>query len=119
MPLLKPMLRQCKIMLAWFIIVAECINDHLQVFGIAQKIRIASVYDECFDIVLFDVLSISLLYVEQVLVGDRLFIGPVTLADVLLQFAYRRVQVDKNIRLCQLLVNDLEQLLVESEFFIR
>ena len=48
---------------------------------------------------LFDIMRISFLEIEQVFIRNRLFVTAVTFFYVLLQLAYRGMQVNENIRL--------------------
>ena len=76
-------------MLAVFVLFVECIDNTVQMLFVAQKIGIAGIYKQRFNIVLFNVIGIGFLNVEQVLVGDGLFVHAVALSDILLQTAYR------------------------------
>jgi hypothetical protein len=90
---------QRKIMLSRFIIFFKGFKNGLQMLFVSKKICIAGINKQRFNVVLFDVLCISFLQVQQVIIGNILFIAAVTLADILLKFAYRRMQVNKQIRL--------------------
>ena len=81
-------------MLPFLVIFFQCIQHYLQMFFIAQEVGIGSIYEKGLDVVLPYVMRISLLNVEQVFIRNVLLIRAVALADVLLQLAYRRVQVD-------------------------
>ena len=65
-------------MLTLFIIFFQRIGDHFQVSFVSQKISIGRINKQGFDIMLFDIISIGLLYVKQVLVRDILFVGTVS-----------------------------------------
>ena len=75
---------------------------------IPQEIGAADVYEYGLDIMLPDIMCISLLDIEQVFVADGLFIGPVPFFDILLQFAHGSMEIDQDIGLHQLFVDDLE-----------
>ena len=64
-------------MLSALIIFLERIGNHLEMFFIAQKIGIARIDKQRFDIVLFDVVRISLLDIKEVFVLDLLLVRPV------------------------------------------
>ena len=95
-------------MLPLIIIIFQCFNDHLKVLFISQEIGIGCIDKKRFYIMFFDIVSIGLLNIEKIFVRDILFIRPVTLLDILLQTTYRSMQVNKQIRLQQLLVYDLK-----------
>jgi hypothetical protein len=107
-----------EIMLAALIVAFQCVEDGLQVFLVAEEVRVRGVHEERLYIMLPDVLGIGLLYAEQVFLGDILFIGSFALADVLQQIMHGGVEVDEQVRLYHLLVNDLEQPLIEAELVL-
>ena len=102
-------------MLPFGVVLIEGINNDLQVFLVAQEIGIGHIDKDGLQIVLPDVMGIGFLYAEEVFVGYSLLVGAVSLFDVLLQFADGRVKVDQDIRLDQLLVDDLKQPLIQPE----
>ena len=106
-------------MLPLRVILVQRINNYLQVFFIAQEIGIGGIHKKRFHIVLSDVVRIGFLYAKEVIVGDALFVGPVPLFNILLQLLHRRMQVDQQFWLHQLLVDDLEESLVQTEFVFR
>lgn len=106
-------------MLPSFIFFSQCFNDHLEMFFIAQKIGIGSIHKKRFDIMLFDVMGIGFLDAEQVIVRDILFIGTIPFFDIGLQAVDRRMQVNEQVWLHQLLMNDIEKPLVKAELIIR
>ena len=106
-------------MLPYFIVFVQRIDDHLQVLFVGQKIRIGRIHKNRFQVVLLDVVRVGFLDAEQVFVRDALLVGAAPLADVLLQPCDRRMQVNQDVRLEQLLVNDVEQALVQIEFICR
>ena len=99
-------------MLPFSIIFIQCVYDGIQMGFISQEIGMGSIYKECFDIMLFNISRIGFLQAEQVIIRDGLFIGAVPFAYIFLQFAYRRMQVDQDIRLYDLRIDDIEQFLV-------
>src|SRR3990170_8921928 len=99
---------QCNVMLSFRIILIQCISNHLQMIAITQKIGIGCIYKQCFDIMLFDIIRIGFLYVEQVGIRYLLFVGPVSFFNIGLQFFYRSMQVTKQIWLYQLLMNNVK-----------
>ena len=109
---------QCKIVLSRFIIFFQCIQDDPEMFFISQEVGIGGIYEKCFDVVLPDIAGIGFLQSEKIIVRNRLFINPVPFPDIFLKLTHRCVQIDEEVRLNQLLVNDVKQLLVEIEFFI-
>jgi hypothetical protein len=106
-------------MLAFIQVPVQGIQDHLQVFFVAKKIGIAYIDKNGAGIVLPDIIGISLLDAEQVFIRDSLLIGPVPFPDILLQFTYRRMKINEDIRLDQLHIDDIEQFLLKSELLLR
>src|SRR5690606_20747763 len=86
---------------------------------IAKKVCIRSINKKSFDIMLFYIMRVSLLNVEEVFIWNILFVRSVTLAYVRLQTRNRSMKVDQQIRLHELLVDDVEQPLVEPELIVR
>src|SRR6187200_1324779 len=87
-------------------------------FFVVQEIGIAGINKQRFYIMLFDILCIGFLEIEQVLIRNRLLVTAVPFFYVLLQLAYRSMQVNKNIWLYELLMNDIKQSLIKPEFII-
>jgi len=75
-------------MLPVFIIFSQRINNGLQVFFITYKISITRINKNCFYIMLFDIVSIGLLYIEKIFIGNILFKSSFSFFNVLLQFIY-------------------------------
>ncbi len=67
-------LRQAYIMISLRIIFIERINYCLQVLLIPKKIGLGSINKQGFNIVLFDVIRISFLYAEKIIVRNFLFV---------------------------------------------
>lgn len=105
-------------MLTFPVIFPQGFNDHLEMFFIAKKVGIGSIYKKRFDIMLFDVMGIGFLDAEQVIVGDILLVGTVSFFDIGLEPVDRRMQVNKQVGLHQLLVDDIKKPLVKTEFII-
>lgn len=84
-----------------------------------QEIGIGSIHDQGLKIMLSDIMRVGFLNGEQVIVRNALFVGPVAFPDIGLQSVYRCMQIDKDIRLQQLLEQDLKEPLVEAEFIFR
>ena len=78
------------------------IQHHPEVPLVTQEVGVAHIYKDSTDIVLPDIMSIGLLDIEQIFVGNGLFIGAVPFADVFLQLADGGMQLDKDIRLHEL-----------------
>ena len=57
-------------MLPIIIIMFQGIDDRLQMLFITKKVRIGGIHKKRFDIVLFDIMSIRLLQVKQVFIGN-------------------------------------------------
>ena len=95
-------------MLPVLIILIQCIKNHLQVRFIVQEIGIAGIYEKGFDIMLLDIMRIGFLDIEEIIIRDILFVGAVSFFNIHLQLRYRRMQVNQDIRLHQLLVNDFK-----------
>ena len=95
------------------------IGHYFQVFVVAKEICIVRINKNGFYIVLFNVVGIGFLYVEQVFIANRLFVTAVAFFYVLLQFVDGRMQIDKYIGLYQLLVNDLKQSAGTNETLLR
>ena len=53
-------------------------------FFIAKKISVGCIDKKCFYIMLFDVMRVGLLNIEQVFIRNILFIGPVPFFNILL-----------------------------------
>ncbi len=77
-------------------------------FFIAKKISIGGIYEKGFDIMVFYIVSVCLLDIEEIFIRNVLFIGPVPFFNILLQFLYRTMQVNEQVGLNKLLVNDLK-----------
>jgi hypothetical protein len=110
---------QRKIMLARSPIFIQCADDRLQVPFIPKEVSPGRIHEQCLHIVLPDVVGIGLLDIRQVFVGNGLLVRSVPLSDILLKPRHRRMQVDKDIRLGDLLVDDIEKPLIEPEFILR
>lgn len=67
---------------------------------------------------LFDIIRIGILYFEQVFIRYLLLVGAVSFFNISLQFTYRCMQVDQQVRLYQLLVNNVKQSLIKPEFIL-
>ena len=96
----------------------ECVENDLQMGGVVEEVRVTDVDEEGSDIVLPDVVCIGFLDVEQVVVGNGLFVGAVAFADIGLQLAYGCMEVDEDIGLHDLGLEDVEKILIEAEFLI-
>src|SRR5260221_7002566 len=94
------------------------IQDHPEMFFIPQKIGVAYIHENSPDIVLTDIVGIGLLYIEQVSVRDRLFVRTISLSDILLQFTYRGMEINEDIRMDQLGIDNIEKILVQPEFLL-
>ena len=81
-------------MLPSFIFFFQGINDHIKMLFISKKISITYVNEQCFEIVLLNVMSISFLDIKKIFIRDVLFVKPSSLADILLQFYYGRMQIN-------------------------
>jgi hypothetical protein len=103
-------------MLSLGIISVERINNGIEMFFITEKVGIGNIHENGAYVVLFNIMRIGLLYVEQIIVRDLLFVAAVTFADIFLQPVHRCVEINNNIRLDHLLQNDIEQSLVKPEF---
>ena len=99
-------------MLSNGVVLFDSLKDYPHMFFIVQKICIARIHKQRFEGMLSDVIGIGLLYVEKIIIGDVLLISPVPLSDVLLKPVYRRVQIYKQVRLDQLLMDDIKKPLV-------
>src|SRR3954470_5202360 len=86
---------------------------------ISKEIGMLSIDDKCSHLVLFDIVRIGELQVQEVFVRNRLLVRTVSFFDVLLKLIYRHVKVDEDVGLRHLLVNDVEQFLIEAVFFFR
>src|SRR5450631_359762 len=106
-------------MLAGLIIFFQGIEDDLEMFFSSQEIRIGRINKKRFDAVLLDIAGIGFLQVKQVIVRNGLLIGPVPFPDIFLKLKDRRVQVDQQVGLNELLVNDFEEFLIEMKLFKR
>ena len=69
-------------MLPVIIIFFQCGDDHLQVFFIGKKIGIARIHKKGFDIMLFDIVRIGFLQIEQVFVGDLLLVSSLAFFNI-------------------------------------
>src|SRR5947209_5110687 len=105
-------------MLPMGIVGIKGVNDDLQVFWIAQEIGIGDIHEDGIQVVLAYVMRIGFLYAEQVVVRYFLFIRPVSLPDVLLQPVDRRMEVQEQVRLDQLLMDYIEETLIKTEFVV-
>src|SRR5688572_13561574 len=99
-----------------FIIVLQSVCNYFQMLFIVNKIGIGGVDKKRLDIVLADIVCVRFLDIKEIIVWDILFVGTITLLNISLQLIYRRMQVDDDLGLDQLLVNDLEQTLVQAKF---
>ena len=106
-------------MLAVIVFLFKRVQNDLDMFVVAQEIRVAGIDHQGFYIVLFDVLRVGKLQVEQVVIGYGLFIRTVAFFDILLKLFYRYMQVDEDVGLGKLLVDDVEQFLVQMKFLFR
>ena len=59
-------------MLSFFVFLIQRIEDDLEMLFIAQEVSIAGIHEQGLHIVLFDIVSIGFLYVEQVVVRNVL-----------------------------------------------
>ena len=66
-------------MLAIIVVFFQGIEYYLQMFFIAEEIGISGIDKKCFYIVLFDIMRIGFLDIEEVFIRDILFIGTVSL----------------------------------------
>ena len=106
-------------MLAIIQVFTQGIQDHLQMFFVAQEVGIADIHENGADIMLPDIAGICLLDLKKVFIWNTLFIGPVPSSYILLQLTDRCMQIDEDIRLDQLGMNNVEQFLIEAEFLLR
>ena len=93
----------------------ERIEDDLQMSGVVKEVGVAYVHDERVDIVLPDIVRVGFLNVEEIIIRNALFVGPVTFADIGLQLAYRCVEIDEDVGLYDLGLEDVEEILIEAE----
>ena len=103
-------------MLSFAGIAVECVENDLQVRGVIEEIRVGDIDEEGADIMLPDIVGIGFLDAEQVVVGYGLFVGAIAFADIGLQLAHRRMEVDEDIGLHDLGLEDVEEILIEAEF---
>src|SRR5687768_15139307 len=68
---------------------------------------------------LFHVLCVGLLQVEEVIIRYSLFVRTISFADVFLQFLNGYMQVNKYVWFRYLLIDDLVKFLVKPELFFR
>src|SRR5690606_4123902 len=101
------------------VILLQCFGHYSKMLLIAKKVCIRSVDKKSFDVMLFYIMRVSLLNVEEVFIWNILFVRPVTLAYVRLKTSDRSVEVDQQVRLHELLMDDVEQALVEPELIVR
>src|SRR2546421_11582376 len=99
-------------MLSFLIFFFQGINHSLQMFFVPQEISICCINKKCFQIMLLYIMRISFLDIKKIFIRYILFVWAFAFPDILLQFTHWRMQVDKKVRLDELLVNDLEQPLV-------
>ena len=109
---------QAQIMLSFGVIFFQRIQYGFEMLGITQEVGIGGINKNGLQVVLPDIVRIGFLDAEEVIVRDFLFVGPVAFPDVLLELVYRRMKIDEQFRLYQLLVNDLKKALVEPEFIL-
>ena len=81
------------------IFLIQRMNNGLKVCRIVEKIGLAGIYQQCFYVVLPDILGIGVLNIQEIVVFDLLLVTSVSFSDVLLQFMYWCVQIDQDIRL--------------------
>ena len=105
-------------MLTFARIPLEGVEDDLQMCRVIEEVGVADVDEKGAGIVLLDIAGIGLLYGEEVIIGDALFVRAVPLADIGLQFADRSVEVDQDIRLYDLGLEDIEEILIEPELLV-
>lgn len=105
-------------MLTIGVVLIQRINNGMQVIFIAQEVGFGYIHKQGLYIMLFDIVRIGFLYTEKIFVRYILFVGAVTFFDIHLQPVYRRMQVDEDIRLNELLVYDIKQSLVKPELVI-
>ena len=106
-------------MLSLIVITFQCFNNGFQVSLIAQEIGIGGIYKQSFYIMVFDIICIGFLYVEEILVRYLLFIRPVTFFDIGLQFTNRSMQLNNKVGLYQLLMDNIKQPLVKTKLIFR
>lgn len=90
----------------------------MEVLITAKEIHFRGIYYQRAHRMLADELHVHVVHLMQVSVGDLLFVSTVPLFNVLLQALDGRVQEYQDIRLRQLRIDDVEQLLVQREFII-
>src|ERR1700761_8151560 len=83
---------------------------------IPKKIGIADVYKHRPDIIVPDILRISLLDIGEVFIRDTLLVRPVAFPDIRLQPGDGSMQKDQEIGLYQLGMDDIEELLIKPVF---
>jgi hypothetical protein len=105
-------------MLPLRIVPVERINNGMEMFFVAEKICFGNVNENRSHVVLFNIMRISFLYVEQIIVGDLLLVAAVAFADIFLQPVNRCVEINNNVWLYYLLQNNIEQSLVKPEFIL-
>ena len=106
-------------MLPLRIIFIQRIDDGIQMLFIAQKICIGSIHKNCFDIVLPNILCVSFLQAEKIIIRYPQLVRTISFLNIFLQFVHRCVQVNNNIWLNDLWIDNIKLFLIESEFFIR
>ena len=86
-------------MLTRFVIFVQRIENNPKVLFISQEVCIGCVNKKRLDVVLTDIIGVGFLDIEKILVFYGLFIGAVSFPDILLQFTYRRMQINDNVGL--------------------
>ena len=71
-------------MLSLFVVIFQCINNNFQMLFIAEKIGVRCINEKRFYIMVFDVMCVGLLNIEQVFIRDILFVGPIPFFNILL-----------------------------------
>ena len=95
-------------MLSIIQIIFQRIEYNRQVFFIIQKISIRNINKNCFDIVVLYIARVRLLYIEQILIQNILFIVTISFFYILAEFVNRWVQVNKDIGKYNLLLKNIK-----------
>ena len=95
-------------MLSFSDVSIQRIQHHLQVRLVVQEVSIADVDEKGPDIVLADLVGVSLLDIEKVLIRNGLFVGAVASPDIRLKLADRGVEIDQDIGLHHLAIDNIK-----------
>src|SRR5436190_11548328 len=106
-------------MLSLLVVFFQCVDHGCKVKLISKEVGIACVNDDRLKVMLFYIMRIRFLDSKKIFIRYLLLIWPFPLTDIFLQFNYRGMQINQQIRLDYLLIDDLKQSLVKSEFVFR